>query len=521
MTFRGTMADINAALDGLQFTSSGNYSGPVSLRIITNDLGSTGIGGAKVTTNTLAVNVIAPPTIGIPGRQGVLEHRELVFSHANGNAILIGDPAVGDKTVEVTLSVDNGTIFLGGIKGLNFAAGSIPTGHSMTFTGSIADVNTALEGMRFVSGSTIYDEMVGLHISVNDLGNAGTVNGAQAAFKSVDIGVIAVNDAPMITLPENLGTDPARIVFSNANGNPIRIGDPDSLDGYAIMTILVKDGVFNLGSTAGLGIQGGTPAQSSFIQVYGTLSSLNRALDGLVFKTNSTYAELQITVDDLGAGVGVLASPRQTTQTVYARRTIDPNFTPSDGGSRIQQRAGIITLPGSSAAQELLRGGQMQSGKLALDREQNNTKLFTTELQQNTNARFVDGRAANRASDQRINRGDQKLSADFADVRDAKLLEEVLFSADTQNVAEPVQTGSALRRDENILVGLGVVSAGYLAWAFNGGSLLAGAISATPMWKPFDPLAVLDFSDRSKSGLLPLDGEAGIVGDDNLQSLLS
>jgi hypothetical protein len=40
------------------------------------------------------------------------------------------------------------------------------------------------------------------------------------------------------------------------------------------------------------------------------------------------------------------------------------------------------------------------------------------------------------------------------------------------------------------------------------------------MWKPFDPLAVLDFSDRSKSGILPLDGEAGIIGDDNLQSLL-
>ena len=88
-------------------------------------------------------------------------------------------------------------------------------------------------------------------------------------------------------------------------------------------------------------------------------------------------------------------------------------------------------------------------------------------------------------------------------------------------MAEPVQLGASLRRGENILVGLGIVSAGYLAWAFNGGSLLAGAISATPMWKPFDPLAVLDYTDRaSKSGILPLNGEAGIVGDDNLQSLL-
>ena len=109
----------------------------------------------------------------------------------------------------------------------------------------------------------------------------------------------------------------------------------------------------------------------------------------------------------------------------------------------------------------------------------------------------------------------------MTDVKDAKSVKEAQFSADVQNVNEPIQEGSALRRDESILVGLGVVSAGYLAWAFNGGSLLAGALSATPMWMPFDPLAVLDFSDRASKPTIPLlDGEPGLAGEENLQSLL-
>jgi hypothetical protein len=336
----------------------------------------------------------------------------------------------------------------------------------------------------------------------------------------VDIGITAVNDAPTITLPNSIGTDSSRIYFSNAYGNPIAISDPDSLNRNAVMTILVSDGVFNLGGTAGLTILGGTPTQSSFIKVLGSVESLNHALDGLLFRASSLSAEMQITVDDLGEGVGVQLGPRQTTVSIYARWTTDPNYTPNDGGARLQQRAGVIALPTASGMQEILRGDHLQSSKLTLEREQFNARLFATDMSQNVNARFVDGHVSGQASGERINRGDGKLSADNAEVRDAKLLEEIAFSADTQNVAEPVQTGTSSRRDENILVGLGVVSAGYLAWAFNGGSLLAGAISATPMWKPFDPLAVLDFSDRSKSGMLPLDGEAGIIGDDNLQSLL-
>ena len=42
-TFRGTIANINAALNNLTFKSNPNYNGPASLNIITDDLGNVGI----------------------------------------------------------------------------------------------------------------------------------------------------------------------------------------------------------------------------------------------------------------------------------------------------------------------------------------------------------------------------------------------------------------------------------------------------------------------------------------------
>ena len=116
-----------------------NYDGLASLRITTNDLGNRGAGGPKTADNTIAIHVTSvndPPTIGAPGWQNTLEHRAVVFSQANGNAVLVGDPDAGDSPVQVTLATDKGTLTLSGIQGLTFAAGSGPTGTAMTFTGT-------------------------------------------------------------------------------------------------------------------------------------------------------------------------------------------------------------------------------------------------------------------------------------------------------------------------------------------------------------------------------------------------
>ena len=90
-----------------------------------------------------------PPAIAAPEFSGVDEHHSLVFSQANGNAISVSDPFVGNLPVRVTLTADFGTLSLSGVKGLTFAAGSGPSGATMTFTGTLANVNAALDGMKF------------------------------------------------------------------------------------------------------------------------------------------------------------------------------------------------------------------------------------------------------------------------------------------------------------------------------------------------------------------------------------
>ena len=77
MTFTGTLANINAALNGLTYTPTASYFGSDSLAIVTNDLGNTGPGGAKTDSSTVAITVSEvnqPPVNTVPGSQTVNEN---------------------------------------------------------------------------------------------------------------------------------------------------------------------------------------------------------------------------------------------------------------------------------------------------------------------------------------------------------------------------------------------------------------------------------------------------------------
>ncbi|MDP1914940.1 MAG: tandem-95 repeat protein [Myxococcales bacterium] len=57
MTFLAALADANAALATLTFTGLADFNGMGSLRIVTNDLGNTGVGGALSDTDSVAITV--------------------------------------------------------------------------------------------------------------------------------------------------------------------------------------------------------------------------------------------------------------------------------------------------------------------------------------------------------------------------------------------------------------------------------------------------------------------------------
>jgi hypothetical protein len=76
MTFRGTVADVNAALNGLTYTPNLGYNGSDTLVLTTDDLGNTGSGGAMSDVDTVAITVGTPnqaPTADAGGPYTVIE----------------------------------------------------------------------------------------------------------------------------------------------------------------------------------------------------------------------------------------------------------------------------------------------------------------------------------------------------------------------------------------------------------------------------------------------------------------
>ncbi len=135
------------------------------------------------------------PVNSVPGAQSLNEGSTLTFSALNGNAISIGDVDAFGAAMRVTLSATNGTLTLGDTTGLTFNVGTGTGDTTMTFDGTIAAINAALDGTVFAPTDADYFGPASVDILTDDLGNTGT-GGPQTDSDSVGITVDAVNDAP-------------------------------------------------------------------------------------------------------------------------------------------------------------------------------------------------------------------------------------------------------------------------------------------------------------------------------------
>src|SRR5439155_17450619 len=128
-----------------------NYNGAATLSLSLNDQGNTGAGGALTDAASVALTVNAvddAPVNTVPGAQSVNEDDVLTFSATNGNAITVFDLDVNEGTglLQVTLTATNGTLTLGGLSGLSFSVGDGAGDVTMTFSGTSAAINAALNG---------------------------------------------------------------------------------------------------------------------------------------------------------------------------------------------------------------------------------------------------------------------------------------------------------------------------------------------------------------------------------------
>ncbi|SCB30229.1 beta strand repeat-containing protein [Cupriavidus alkaliphilus] len=164
-------------------------------------------------TNDTVVN-------SVPVAQVVNEDTPLVFSAATGNALSIAD--VDGTSHTVTLTASAGTITLNGTAGLQFLAGDGSADGTMTFTGSDAAINAALDGLQF-TGDKDYAGGASLQMQTSD--------GAGTDTDSVAITLNPVNDAPVAA---------GDVVYVSNNTSNILIpvsallGNDGDLDGLAL-----------------------------------------------------------------------------------------------------------------------------------------------------------------------------------------------------------------------------------------------------------------------------------------------
>ena len=135
-----------------------------------------------VTFNAAAVN--QPPVNSVPGPQSTNEDTAKVFSTGTANLISISDPDAGGATVQQTLTATNGTVTLSTTAGLAFSGGGDGTADAtMTFQGTIAAINTALNGLTF-SPTADFNGAASLQVVTNDLGNTGTAEPRRTPTRS-------------------------------------------------------------------------------------------------------------------------------------------------------------------------------------------------------------------------------------------------------------------------------------------------------------------------------------------------
>lgn len=167
------------------------------------DDGGTANGGVDTFSRTFTVTVNPindAPVNSVPGSQNATLNATLIFSAANANLISISDVDAGSDPVQVTLKATDGTLTLSTTSGLSFITGDGTDDPLMAFTGSVANINAALNGM----GNLAFGSGV-IEITTNDLGH----NGAGGALSDTDTIQVTVIDNLAPTLLTVEGSDRA------------------------------------------------------------------------------------------------------------------------------------------------------------------------------------------------------------------------------------------------------------------------------------------------------------------------
>lgn len=204
-----TLAQWQAALRTVAYVNS-SATPSTAVRTLSFDV-SDGTTNSNAGTKSVSVTAVNnPPVNTVPGSQTFAQDSNRTFNSGNSNLISVADVDAGGSSIQVTLTATHGTLNLSGSTGLSFLVGSGTGDATMTFTGTITNLNNALNGLVFVPTSG-YSGSASLQIATNDQGNTGT-GGAQTDTDTISLTITTLN--PFV----------ASVSSSTANGT-YKVGD--------------------------------------------------------------------------------------------------------------------------------------------------------------------------------------------------------------------------------------------------------------------------------------------------------
>jgi hypothetical protein len=273
LTLTGTLPALNATLDGLTYTASaGTTTDIVSVMILDTDAASGPVQSANlnvaVTVNANATDV-APTVAGPLGNQ-ISTATGLAFSQANGNAITLSDADANGATETVYVQTLHGSLTAGtGTGGAQVSGNGTAL---LTLTGTVAQINTSLNGLSYVPGTGTRIDFIS--VLASDGQRVGTFGMTITVANAAQL-------PPQVFLPDDQGAgDDREIHFRRGHGNGIHIADIDNDGATETLYLQVLHGRIRIGDTAELTISGNG---TSLITVTGTVSAVNAALDSLDF----------------------------------------------------------------------------------------------------------------------------------------------------------------------------------------------------------------------------------------------
>jgi Big-like domain-containing protein/Calx-beta domain-containing protein/cadherin-like protein len=273
LTGTTTVANYQTALRTVTYANSSDN--PTASRTITFTA-TDGVSIPGSATRGIAITAVNDgPVNTVPGPQSTNEDTAKVFSSGNGNQISVADVDLGANPIKITLTATNGTLTLATTAGLTITTGDGADDPTLVFTGLLANVNTALNGLTF-NPTLDFSGAASLQIVSDDQGNTGT-GGALTDTDSVSITVNAANDPPALTATGgNLSyteNDPATAIDP---GLTITDVDNANLTGATVaITGNFASGQDVLAFTNQLGITGSYNSGTGVLTLTGTTSVAN------------------------------------------------------------------------------------------------------------------------------------------------------------------------------------------------------------------------------------------------------